>query len=118
MERMMTCIICPRGCEMTVTLEDGKVVSVKGNACKRGERYAEDECTHPMRSVTSTVMCESGYPVAVKTSVAIPKELVFECMKQINMATAPDSIKVGDVIIKNVLGTGADIIATSMPFKD
>lgn len=113
MERILTCIVCPRGCTLHITLEDGKVKSVTGNACKRGVSYAEDECTHPKRTVTSTVRCDGGGLVAVKTSKAIPKELVFDCMKAINSLRAPKGTKVGDVILSNVLDTGADIVATS-----
>lgn len=113
MERILTCIVCPRGCDLHIELEDGKVKSVTGNACKRGVRYAEDECTHPKRTVTSTVRCDGGGLVAVKTSEAIPKELVFKCMKVIGSLVAPDGVAVGDVICSNVLETGADIVATS-----
>ena len=66
-----------------------------------------------MRTVTSTVRCEDGEVVSCKTSTTVPKALVFEVMKEINMAIAPSSVKIGDVIIKDVLGTGADVVATS-----
>ncbi len=113
MQRVLTCIICPRGCTLNIELtEDNKIESVSGNACRRGLVYADDECTNPKRSVTSTVRCEGGGLIAVKTSAAIPKELVFECMKKINSAIAKENVKIGDVIIENVLGTGADIIAS------
>ena len=113
MQRVLTCIICPRGCALNIELtDDGKIKSVSGNACKRGLTYADDECTNPKRSVTSTVKCEGGGLIAVKTSTSIPKSLVFECMKEINRARAKSDVKIGDVIIENVLGTGADIIAS------
>ena len=113
MERLLTCIVCPRGCNLSIDIQDGKVVSVCGNACPRGVKYAEDECTHPRRTVTSTVRCEGGGLVAVKTSETIPKELVFECMKVINSLTATADVSVGDVILEDVLGTGVSIVATS-----
>ena len=113
-ERNLTCIVCPRGCDLKVILDDsGSVISVAGNSCKRGLVYAEDECTHPRRTVTSTVRCESGGVVAVKTSGTVPKELVFDVMRCINSAVAPDLVKLGDVIIENVLGTGVDVVATA-----
>ncbi len=113
MERQLTCIICPRGCQLTVKFDgEGKISEIKGGACKRGPVYAEDECTHPKRTVTSTVRVSGGGLIAVKTSTAIPKELVFDCMKAINKAVAPSDAAIGDVIIKNVLDTGADIIAS------
>ncbi len=112
-KRELTCIVCPRGCQLTVELDGDKVVSVAGNICKRGSVYAEAECTNPVRTVTTTVRCASGKVVSVKTSAPVPKALVFEVMKEINRTTAPDGVKIGDVIIKNVAGTDADVLATS-----
>lgn len=112
MIRNLTCIVCPRGCDLAVTVEDGKVISVGGNACRRGITYAENECTHPVRTVTSTMACEDGRVIAVKTDKPIPRELVFDCMKEINAAKAPADTKIGDVLIAGVLGTDANIVAT------
>ena len=115
-KRELTCIVCPRGCGLTVELsEEGKVLSVSGNICKRGATYAENECTNPMRTVTSTVRCKGGAMVAVKTSTTVPKAMMSEIMKQINSATAPDDVKIGDVIIENVCGTGVPVVATGRP---
>lgn len=112
-KRNLTCIVCPRGCQMVVTLEDGKVVSVDGNFCKRGVTYANDECTNPKRTVTSTVRCKSGAVVAVKTDRTIPKGMMFEVMKAINSIVAEDELNIGDVVIENVCGTGANVVATA-----
>ena len=113
-ERILTCIVCPRGCALTVKLgDDGSPLSVTGNACKRGITYAENECTHPVRTVTTTVRCEGGSLVSVKTSAPVPKELMGEVMLQINSCLAPSGLRIGDIVIKNVAGTEADIIATS-----
>ncbi len=113
-KRELTCIVCPRGCALVCELDDnGKLVSVTGNLCPRGKKYADDECTNPMRVVTSTVRCEDGAVVSCKTSTSIPKSLVLEAMRVINSTKAPSSVKIGDVIIENILGTGADVIATA-----
>ena len=113
-ERLLTCIVCPRGCQMKITLaDDGKVEAVEGNFCKRGVTYANDECTNPRRTVTSTVRCKSGGVVPVKTEGTIPKELIFEVMAEINRAIAPDDVKIGDVIVENVCNTGVDVVATA-----
>ena len=112
-ERILTCIICPRGCELHVRLdENGAPVSVAGNACPRGESYAVTECTAPMRTVTTTVRCESGAVVPVKTDKAVPKALVFEVMRVINSTVASDSLSVGDVVITAVAGTEANVVVT------
>ena len=114
MERILTCIVCPRGCSLSVELGEGQeVLSVKGNACKRGVTYAENECTHPVRTVTSTVKLENGKIVAVKTSATVPKEKVFDVMREINRVRASNDVRIGDVIIKNVCGLSADVVATS-----
>ena len=113
-ERFLTCIVCPKGCPLKVTFgENGKITEVTGYTCKRGLVYAETECTHPKRTVTSTVVTESGNIVSVKTSDTVPKEDMFKVMAEINKAVAKKGVKIGDVIIKNVCGSGADVVATS-----
>ena len=111
MERKLTCIICPLGCELTVNLENDKVVSVSGNTCKRGEIYAHNECTNPQRTVTSTVLCSDGGLVAVKTDGTIPKDKIFQCMEIINKIVAPLPVKIGDVLKADVFGV--NIVATA-----
>ncbi len=99
---------------MTATLTDeGEVSELVGNACPRGRAYAESECTHPVRVVTSTVRCEDGSVISVKTSCAVPKEKMFAVMKEINGTLAKCGTKIGDVIIKGVSDTEADVVATS-----
>ena len=99
---------------MVVTLaDDGKVMGVEGNFCKRGVTYANDECTNPKRTVTSTVRCKCGDVVAVKTNTTIPKGKMFEVMAAINAVVAEDTLRIGDVIIENVCGTGANVVATA-----
>ena len=113
MKRNLTCIVCPRGCALEVTLSEvGEVLSVEGNACKRGSEYALAECTHPTRTVTSTVRCLGGV-VAVKTAAVVPKEKIFEVMKQINAVRADRALKIGEVVIENVADTGVAVIATA-----
>ena len=113
-ERYLTCIVCPKGCAMKITFDgEGKIASIEGNTCKRGITYAEDECTNPKRTVTSTVRCECGDVVAVKTERAIPKELVFAAMDEINSTVAKDGLKVGDIVIENVAGTDVNVVATA-----
>lgn len=114
MIRELTCIVCPRGCQLKAELdENGAVLNVEGFTCPRGKQYAIDECTHPMRTVTSTVRASNGEPIAVKTNRTIPKERMFDCMKEINRATVSLPAHIGDVVIVNVLGTGADVVVTA-----
>ena len=110
MERKLTCIICPLGCDLTVQIEDGKVLDIQGHTCPRGKKYAESECTNPQRTVTSTVRCSDGSLVSVKTDKPIPKEKMAECMAAINSAVATLPVSIGDVIIEDVFGS--NIVAT------
>ncbi len=113
-ERRLTCIVCPKGCDLRVVFAgDGSITEISGYTCPRGKDYAYSECTSPVRTVTSTVRCKDGEVVSVKTSSPIPKEKMLEVMKEINSAVAENNVKIGDVIIENVLGTGADIVSTS-----
>ena len=115
-KRELVCVSCPMGCAITVELDDqGQVVSVTGNTCPRGDKYARQECTHPERMVTSSVKVEGGRlaVVPVKTSKPIAKELIFDCMKEINKVSLKAPVNIGDVVIHNVLNTDIDIVATN-----
>ena len=109
------CINCPLGCPLTVELENGQVTKVTGNTCKRGETYAVKEITNPSRTVTSTVRVKGGeHPVvAVRTKTDIPKDKIFACMEAINAAEITAPVKIGDVVIANVCGTGVDVVASA-----
>ena len=112
MKRELTCIVCPKGCQLIVELEGKTVISVEGHTCKRGEEYANNECTAPMRTITTTAAIIGGGVVPVKTDRVIPKELMFKCMEEINRARVPEDAKLGDIVIENILGTGANIVTT------
>ena len=77
----LICIGCPMGCPIVVEMEDGKVLSVTGNTCPRGESYARKEVTNPTRIVTTTVRVDGGKVpmINVKTEQDIPKDKIFEC---------------------------------------
>lgn len=112
----LTCIVCPRGCTLTVTLDSeaaNPVVSVEGQGCKRGVDYATAECTHPTRVLTTTAPTVDGGVVPCKTDRAIPRELLFEAMKVVNSLSAPAVVRIGDILLEDLLGTGANIVATA-----
>lgn len=115
MKRELICIVCPKGCNLTAELENGKVISVSGNTCKRGEEYAVNECTNPVRCVTTTMKTKDGETVSVKTDKPIAKDKMFELMKIINKEKVILPISVGDVIIKDVFG--CNVIATQNKTK-
>ena len=107
------CVTCPRGCPIAVTLEDGIVTAVSGNACKRGHEYAINEVTAPVRMLTRTVRVKGGVipMLPVKTAAPIPKDLLLKAMRDINAVIAQAPVCVGDVVLANVMGTGVDIVA-------
>lgn len=113
-ERKITCIMCPNGCPVIVHFNgDGTVVDITGNSCPRGYDYAFNEVHHPVRTLTTTVKTAGGRILAVKSSVPIPKEYLFDAMALINQARPADDIAFGDVVIAGVCGTDADIVVTS-----
>lgn len=111
--RTMNCIMCPLGCEMIVTIEDGVVTSVTGNTCPRGPKYANDEVTAPKRMLTSTVRVQGGLlpllPVVSKTT--LPKERVLDCAAALRKITVVAPVAEGQIIAENILGLGVDIVA-------
>ncbi len=110
MKKNLTCIICPLGCSLMAEIENGKVISVYGNSCKRGYIYAETECISPMRTLTTTVLTTDGRLLSCKSDRPIPKSTILEAMKIINSSKTDLPKRVGDVIIEDVFG--ARIIAT------
>ena len=110
----LTCIGCPMGCPLIVTMEDSAVVSVTGNTCPRGDAYARKEVTAPTRIVTSTVRVTGGTlaMVSCKTRSDIPKGKIFDVVRALKDVEVPAPITIGQVLAENVAGTGVDIIAT------
>ncbi|MEN3042447.1 MAG: DUF1667 domain-containing protein [Fervidobacterium sp.] len=110
----MVCIMCPLGCRLIVTLENDGEIIVTGNKCPRGIEYGRQEMTEPLRILTSSILVRNGdIPlVSVKTSKPIPRRLLTDIMKILKSTVVEAPVSSGDVLIKNVLDTGADIIAT------
>lgn len=114
--KKLTCIGCPLGCPLEVSMENEEVVSVTGNTCPRGAAYARKEVTNPTRIVTSTVRvvgsASGAVTVSCKTASDIPKGKIFDCVKDIAGVAVPAPVHIGDVVKANVAGTGVDMIAT------
>lgn len=109
----LTCIVCPRGCTITYDVENGEAINITGNACPRGKAYTESEIKAPTRMVTSTVPIDGGiyHQLPVITSSPIPKQKIFAVMDEIHNTHIKAPVKVGEVVIENVAGTGIDILA-------
>ena len=113
-ERNLTCIVCPRGCSLTATLEDGLVTTVVGNLCPRGKRYAEEEIIAPKRMLTTTVKVKDGSLalVPVVSGQSLPKDKIMACAEFLRNIEVNAPINEGQVICKNILNLGVDIIAS------
>lgn len=122
--KQLTCIVCPNGCRLTIeeterapgenvgSGAERQTVRVTGNLCKKGEAFAVQEVTDPRRSVTTTCRTAfAGIPVVpVRTNGEVRKDLMQQVVAEVNHITIREPMKIGDVIIKNVSGTGVDII--------
>ena len=112
--RELTCIGCPLGCSLKVTLNNGEVTEVTGNTCPNGDKYARKECTNPTRIVTSSVRVKGGKiaMVSCKTKEDIPKRLIFDVAHALENVVMDAPVAIGDVVLSNVCETGVDVIAT------
>lgn len=114
MKRTFTCIVCPNGCEIEAEYEGANVLAVTGNLCPKGRDYVTQELVNPRRTIASSVLVEGGaLPLAsVRTNRAIPKERIFDVMREINKVVLAAPVHIGDVAICDVLGLGSDVIVT------
>ena len=109
------CIVCPMGCQMEIAEDSSsKGYIVTGNACTRGEKYGIKELTNPTRVLTTTIKLKGSLQrrLPVRTDTPIPKGMIFACMKELDAVEAAVPVGMGDVIVENILGTGANIIST------
>ena len=110
-KRELTCIGCPLGCSITVTMENAEILDVTGNTCKRGDAYARKEVTHPTRIVTSTVRVSGG-------TIPMVSCKIFAIINALCGITVPAPVSIGDILVQDVAGTGVDIVATkNVPAK-
>lgn len=109
--RKLTCIICPRGCSLSI---DTSSMEVNGNSCIRGSIYAKEEITSPKRTLTTSIRVNNrdNTLVSVKTSSSIPKDKILLVLEEINKYSVSAPCHVGDILITNILSIGADIVIT------
>lgn len=107
----LTCIICPNGCTLSIDDE----LNVSGNLCPRGKEFALNEIKDPKRSITTT--CKTIFKnvpvIAVRSDGEVRKDDVIKVIDEINKVVIDSKMKIGDVVIKNVLGSGVNIILSS-----
>lgn len=114
----LICIVCPKGCHLKVDEENGYAVT--GNSCEKGAAYGKKELTNPTRVVTSTVRVEGGEKrrVSVKTNRDIPKEKMLEAVALLDHVTLTAPVHIGDMVLENILDTGANFVATGTVEKE
>ncbi|HHV57333.1 MAG TPA: DUF1667 domain-containing protein [Firmicutes bacterium] len=114
-ERKLTCIVCPVGCGIKLTYDADRreILSVTGNQCKRGAAYAADEVFAPKRVLTTTVRVEDGFlpVVPVRTAQPIPKEKIWDALKELAALQIKAPVAYHQVICPGVAGTGVAVIA-------
>ena len=114
MKKEITCIECPVGCALSVDVENCKVVKVSGGKCPKGEKYAISEVENPARILTSTVLTDglSLKMIPVRTDNPLPKRDILRAAEEIKKIRINKPIRIGEVIVKNFLDLGINLIAT------
>ena len=114
MNKELLCIICPLGCPLRIEYANRTINQISGNRCNLGLEYAKKEITNPERTLTTTVKVKNGHLplVSVRTNKPIPKKKIFETMNLLANIELDAPIKIGDIIIKNLLKTNANVVAT------
>jgi len=116
-QKELTCIVCPNGCPLEIDFEEKPVLQItriEGHACDKGHKWAEQELTRPMRTISGNIKVENGdFPlVSVRTDAAISKNSIFQVMEEIQSVTVKAPVSIGEALIENPAGTDCNIIAT------
>ncbi len=109
-----TCIMCPRGCDITAQIEQEEIISIEGASCQKGTDYIKQELTDPRRNIATSVIVEDGTLalVSVKLDSPIPKDKIFEVMEEIKKVKVQAPVSIGQIILSNVLNLNCNVIAT------
>lgn len=118
--RIITCIVCPEGCKVSVSMGGDTITGVSGHGCKRGLAYARQEAVAPMRTLTTSVRVVGGVQplVSVKTSAPIPRERLRDVMACVRPCCVSAPVRQGEAVLTNVLGLGVDLVATRTVERD
>ncbi len=115
-EKEIICILCPLGCKMLVSEKTGEPeeFTLRGQQCKKGRDYAREEFTNPTRTLTTTIAIKGTVlpRLPVKTSKPIPKKMIYAAAEEIAGVEIEGPVKMGDVIISDLLGSGIDVVAS------
>ncbi len=118
-KKKITCITCPLGCKLKINIENNKIVSISGSQCKKGIKFAEGEIKDPRRILTTTIKLKAqgrketaSSRLPVRSVAPAPKDKILEIIKEVRKTKISPPVKMGDIIAKNIIGSGVDIIAS------
>ncbi len=113
MTERLTCVLCPLGCELEIE-RPGETLEVCGAQCPKGEAFAVEEILHPMRNLATSVplLGASSRMISVRLTGPVPREKIFAILAEISGLRPAPPVRRGDVLIRDVLGSGVDVIAT------
>jgi len=113
-EKKITCIVCPMGCEATVIVQGNEILKAEGLECERGKEYVAREIKAPMRDFFTVVQVRRARAAVcpVRSTKPIPRDKLAECSRELADVVLVAPIKAGDVIARDILGLGVDIVAT------
>jgi len=117
-KRHFVCVVCPIGCEIDVVHDGGRIISMEGNRCEKSDEFVRQELIEPMRILTTTVRIHGARwaVIPVRSDKSVPKQLFPRIMKQLRHIRLQAPVNILDVVVRDVLHTGANIIATrTMP---
>ena len=112
-KKTIVCIQCPNACNIEVT-KIGESLKVEGNECKKGEEYAIVEFTTPKRILTTTLQVKNGILplIPVRSDKPLPKGSLFDCMQYLSNLKIDAPLKMGQILVENILDLGVNIIAS------
>jgi len=117
-KKHFVCVVCPIGCEIDVVHDGSEIISMEGNKCEKSEEFVTQELNEPMRILTTTVRIQGArWPVIpVRTDKSVPKRLFPRIMRQLGRVKLQAPVSMLDVVVRDVLHTGANVVATrTMP---
>ena len=120
MKKEIICIVCPNSCRITAEFDGEKINHIEGAQCQKGKEFLENEIKNPLRTFTGSVQCENGdyQLVSVKTANPIPKKYMKQVAEKTHQITIKAPVEIGQVIIPNILGQNADLVATRKVRKE
>jgi CxxC motif-containing protein len=114
-KKVITCIECPVGCKLNVKYKNKKITQIDGNQCKKGNKFAETELIDPRRILTTTITIKSVIikRLPVRSNIPAPKGKILEMAREVKKIKINPPVKMGDIIVKNFLDSGVDIISSA-----